>query len=96
MPSGATPHPGGQGTDAQALGAGGGTQRADGGRVAAMGKADAPAALPALGRARAGAQAAMHPAPAVLHGRLAAGAAGASAGAAARRGQEVAGLGSVP
>jgi len=95
MPSGAAAHQGGQGADAAVVGAGGGAEGADVGRVSARGEAGAAAALAALGRARPSAQAAMHPAPAVLHGGLAAGAAGAGAGAAARRGQEVAGLGTV-
>jgi hypothetical protein len=78
------------------MGAGGDTEGPDVSRIAAMGKAGAAAALAALGRARSGAQAAMHPAAAVPHGRLAAGAAGAGAGAAAGRGQEVARRGAVP
>src|SRR5580765_1418478 len=96
MPSGAAAHQGGQGVDAAVVCAGGDTEGADLGRVAAMSEAGAAATLAALGRARAGAQAAMHPAAAVLHGRLAAGAAGAGAGAAPGRGQEVARPGAVP
>jgi hypothetical protein len=65
------------------------------GRIKAMGEAGAAAALAAFGRARAGAEAAMHPAAAVLHGRLAAGAAGPRASTAAGRGEEVAGFGAV-
>jgi len=49
------------------------------------------AARQTLGRARAGAETAMHAAAAVGHGRLAAAAAGPRAGAATRRGQEIAG-----
>jgi len=65
------------------------------GRIEAVSEVGAAAALAAFGRARAGAQAAVHPAAAVPHGRLAAGEADAGAGAAARRSQEVAGLGAV-
>ena len=96
MPSGAAAHQCGESAHAQTLGAGGGAKGADMGGVAAMGEAGAAAALATLGRARSGAQATMHPAAAVPHRRLAAGAAGAGTGAAAGRGQEIAGLGAVP
>jgi hypothetical protein len=95
MPSGAAAHQGGQGEDAAVVGAGGDPEGADVGRVAAVGEPGAAAALAALGRARAGAQAAMHPAAAVLHGRLAAGAAAAGTSTAAGRRQEVARPGTV-
>src|SRR5262249_11204561 len=65
------------------------------GGTEAMGEAGAATALAALRRARAGAEAAMHPAAAVSHGGLPAGAAGAGARAATGRGQEIAGLGAV-
>jgi hypothetical protein len=95
MPSGAAAHQGGQGVDAALVGTGGGAEGADPGRVAAMSEAGAAAALATLGRARAGAQAAMHPAAAVPHGRLTARAPGAGAGAATGRRQEVARLSAV-
>jgi hypothetical protein len=66
------------------------------GRVEAMGAAGGGAAGASLGRARAGAKTAVHPAAAVLHGRLAATAAGAGMSAATGRGQEIAGTGAVP
>jgi hypothetical protein len=90
MPSGAGAHQGDEGADAATMGAGFGPEFADVGGVAAMGEAGAARAGETLGRARPGAEAAMHPAAAVAHGRLAAGAAAAGAGAAARGGQEVA------
>jgi len=96
MPSGAAAHQNGKGANAAAVGAGGRAKRADMGGVAAVGEPGVAAALATLGRARAGAQAAMHPAAAVAHGRLTAGAAGAGAGAAAGRGEEVAGPGAIP
>jgi hypothetical protein len=96
MSSGAAhAHEGDEGADAAGVGAGGGPERTDMGRVAAMGEAGAAAALAARGRARPGAETAMHPAAAVGHGRLAAGAAAADAGAAARRGEEIARPGAV-
>jgi hypothetical protein len=52
--------------------------------AAAVRQASGAAARQTLGRARAGAEAAMQPAAAVGHGRLAAGAARARAGAATR------------
>jgi hypothetical protein len=95
MPSGAAAHQGDEGADAAAVGAGFGPQRADVGGIAAMSPAGAAAALAALGRARAGAEPAMHAAAAVRHGRLAAGSAAAGAGTTARCGQEVARPGAV-
>ena len=62
------------------------------GRIEAVLQARASAAGAPLGGTRPGAQAAMHPATVVLHRRLAAAAAGAGMGAAARGGQEIAGL----
>ena len=95
MPSGAGAHQAGQAAEATAVGAGGGAKGTHTGGVAAVGQAGAAAALASLGRTRAGAQAAMHPTATVPHGRLAAGAANPGPGAAARCGQEVAGLGAV-
>jgi hypothetical protein len=95
MPSGAAAHQGDESADAAAVGAGLGPERADVGGIAAMSPAGAAAALAALGRARAGAEPAMHAAAAVRHGRLAAGFAAAGAGTTARCGQEVAGPGAV-
>jgi hypothetical protein len=73
-------------------GVGGAAAQADqfAGAVAVR-QARATAARQALGRARAGAEAAMHAAAAVGHGRLAAGAARARPGAAARGLQVIAG-----
>src|SRR5882724_4853521 len=65
-------------------------ERDDVGRAQAMDEAVAPGTRPAGFAARACALAAVEAAAAVGHGRLAAGAAGARLGAAARRGQEVA------
>jgi hypothetical protein len=93
MPSGAAVHQGDEGADSAAVGTGGGAKGTDIGRIAAMGEAGTAAALATLGRARAGAKPAMHPAAAVRHGRLTAGAATAGTGAAPGRGQEVAGPG---
>ncbi len=85
MPSG---DEGGQLTREGAEAAGGvGGARAErdvGAGAAAMDEPGGAAAREAFGRARAGAEAAMHPAAPVGHGRLTAAAAGARAGAAAR------------
>jgi hypothetical protein len=91
MPSGAAAHRGHKRLDAATVGAGGGAELTDVGGVAAVGEAGAARAGEAFGRARTGAEAAMHPAAAVRHGRLAAGAAAAGAGAAPGRGQEITG-----
>src|SRR5882724_7508587 len=71
---------------AEAAGGVGGAraERDMGAGAAAMDEPGGAAAREALGRARTGAEAAMHPAAAVGHGRLAAAAAGPRAGAAAR------------
>ena len=71
---------------AEAAGGVGGTgaEREVGAGAAAMHEPGCAAAREALGRARAGAEAAMHPAAPVGHGRLAAATAGPRAGAAAR------------
>ena len=63
---------------------GAGAEREVGAGAAAMDEAGGAAARPGRGRARAGAEAAMHPTAAVRHGRLAATAAGPRADAATR------------
>jgi len=93
MPSGAAAAQ--EGVHAAELGAALSHEGAGGGRVKAVLQARAGAAGTTLGGARSGAEAAMHPTTAVLHRRLAAAAAGAGMGAAARGGQEIAGLGAV-
>jgi hypothetical protein len=85
MPSGGT---GGQAAREGAQAAGGvdgaGAQRDVGAGAAAMDEPGGAAAREARGRARSRAEAAMHPAAPVGHGRLAAAAADAGARAAAR------------
>ena len=73
------------------LGTGGAAEGGDPGRAGAVLPAGAAAAGEAGGCARAGAEAAVEAAAAVAHGRLAAFAVAAGAGAAAGRGQEIAG-----
>jgi hypothetical protein len=97
MPSGAPdPQPGEERIHTAAMSSGGAAQGDHLGGIEAVLQAGAGAAGAALGGARSGARPAMHPATAVLHRWLAAAAAGAGLGAAARRGQEIAGLGTVP
>jgi hypothetical protein len=81
---------------AAAVGSAGAAQGDHLGRVEAVGAAGGGAAGAPLGRARAGAEPAMHPAAPVLHGWLAAAGARAGVRAAARGGEEVAGRGAVP
>ena len=95
MPSGGPGDAGAEGAGAAGLAAGFAQEGADCGGAGAVLPAGPAAAGEAFGRARSRAEAAMHPAAAVPHGRLAAGAAGASAGAAPGRRQEVARLGAV-
>jgi hypothetical protein len=97
MPSGAADfHRGEERVHAAAVGCRGAAQGRGLGRVEAMGAAGGGAAGASLGRAWTGAETAMHPAAAVLHGRLATAAAGAGMSAATGRGQEIAGTGAVP
>ena len=91
MPSGAAVHQGEKGADTAGVGAGGGAKGTDVCGIAAVGQAGAPGAGKTFSRTRAGTETAVHPAAAVPHGRLAAEAAAARAGAAARSGQEIAG-----
>jgi hypothetical protein len=85
MPSG---NAGGQRAREGAESAGGvggaGAEREVGAAAAAMDKPGGAAVRESFGRARAGAEAAMHPATPIGHGRLAAAAADPRAGAAAR------------
>jgi len=97
MPSGAADlQCGEERVHAPAIGSARAAQGEHFGRVEAVDAAGGGAAGAPLGRARTGAEPAMHPAAAVLHGRLAATAAGPGIGAAARGGQKVAGRGTVP
>ena len=67
---------------------GAGAERDVGASAAAMDEPGGAAARETFGRARAGAEAAMQPAAAIAHGRLAAAPADAGLGAAMRRGKE--------
>jgi hypothetical protein len=85
MPSGdAGGQAGREGAEAAGGVDGAGAEREVGAYAAAMDEAGGAATGQTLGRARAGAEAAMHAAPAVGHGRLAAAALVPRAGAAAR------------
>src|SRR5262245_58958772 len=96
MPSGAAHRQGSEeGVHAAAVGGTGATQGDNLGRIEPMGAAGGGAAGAARGRAGTGAEATMHPAAAVLHGRLPAATASAGPGTAARRRQEVARGGAV-
>jgi len=97
MPSGAAHlHRGEERVHAAAVGSGAAAQGDHLGRIEAVGAAGGGAAGTPLGRPRAGAETAMHPAATVLHGRLAAAFAGAGASAAAGSSEEVAGRRAVP
>jgi hypothetical protein len=97
MPSGAAClQPDDERVHPAAMGGAGATQGDDLGRVKAVGATGGGATGPPLGRARPGAEPAMHPATTVLHGRLTATFAPAGPGATAWRGQEVAGCRTVP
>jgi hypothetical protein len=97
MPSGAADHQRREErVHAAAVGGAGAAQRDHLGRVEAVGAAGGGAAGAPLGRARTGAEPAMHPAAPVLHRRLAAAFAGAGVNAAAGRGEKVAGRRGVP
>jgi hypothetical protein len=96
MPSGAAPlQCGDERVHAAAVGGTGAAQGDDLGRIEAVGAAGGGAAGAARGRPGSGAEAAVHTAPAVPHGRLPAAAAGAGVGAAAGGGEEVARRGTV-
>src|SRR5262249_43770039 len=84
-----------EGAHAAEVGAAFGRQRAGGGRIEAVLQARAGAAGATLGGAGPRGQAARQAAAAVAHGRLAAAATGAGVGAAAGRGQEIAGPGAI-
>jgi hypothetical protein len=97
MPSGAAGLQGGEEcVHAAAVGSAGTAQGDDLGRIETVGPAGGGATGAPLGRARTGAQTAMHPAAPVAHGRLAAAAVRAGAGTAAPGGEKVAGRGTVP
>jgi hypothetical protein len=96
MPSGAADlQRGEERVHAAAIGSAGAAQGDHVGRVETVEAAGGGAAGATCDCAGAGAEAAMHPAAAVLHGRLAAAFAGAGPGAAARGGQKVAGRGAI-
>jgi hypothetical protein len=96
MPSGKTREAGVQSAGTAELEAGLAQEDAGLGRAGAVLPTGAAAAGEALGRARSGAEAAMHPAATVGHGGLAAFAAAAGAGTATWCGQEVTGAVAVP
>jgi hypothetical protein len=96
MPSGAASlQRGEERVHAATIGSPGATQGDHVGRVEAVSAAGGGATGPPRGRARTGAEPAMHPAAPVPHGRLAAAFARAGPGAAARGGEEIAGDGAV-
>lgn len=97
MPSGAADlQRGKERVHAAAIGGAGAAQGDHLGRMEAVDAAGSGAAGAAFGRARAGAEPAMHPAAPVPHGRLAAASAGAGARPAAGRCQKIAGRRAVP
>jgi hypothetical protein len=97
MPSGAAAlQRGEERVHAAAIGSPGAAQGDHLGRIETVRAAGGSAAGAPLGCARAGAKPAMHSAAPVRHGRLATAFARAGPGAAARRGEEVAGRGTIP